>query len=123
MRLSCFCLLGITLGAVAAAQPSNSGKRAPSSTVSGHIFCADTNGPARLATVVLEPASALDNQKPETPHEDAASIETVHMTSVQTLPDGSFALKGVSPGAYYVVVSSPGYVSSLSALGFSDDDF
>ena len=84
--LSCIPLLLVTL--VLSTQRA-SAKAAPTSVVSGHVFCADTNAPARLAKVVLEPASAIDNQQPEKPEADGVG-PVVRMTSVQTLPDGTF---------------------------------
>ena len=36
-------------------------------TVSGHVYCADTNAPARMATVILQPAAGIDAIKPGQP--------------------------------------------------------
>ena len=39
----------------------------PATTVvSGHVYCADTNAPARMASVLLEPAAALEAITPGT---------------------------------------------------------
>ena len=126
MRAAVFSLLAFFFSysySILHAQPTALGRVAAASTVSGHVFCADTNAPARLAKVVLEPAGAIDNQQPEKPDVDSASSPVVRMTSVQTLPDGSFSMTGVSPGAYYVIASSPGYISPIAAVGLSDDQF
>jgi hypothetical protein len=56
-----FILVAISLAA-SAQQPE---KKSVTTTVTGHVYLADTNTPARLASVMLEPASAL----PSTPTE------------------------------------------------------
>ena len=79
-------------------------KRAPRSTVSGHVLCADTNAPARLAKVTLNP---LRNGA------DASSTATPGTT---TGLDGGFELADVPPGRYLVLVDLAGYISGISAL-------
>jgi hypothetical protein len=71
-------------------------------TVTGHVFCADTNQPARFAKVSLE---AIRNAAAT-----SSQLSGPSATSVETTLDGSFALTGVKPGAYYVVVEKEGYV-------------
>jgi hypothetical protein len=88
--------------------------QAPTGAVTGHVYLADTNGPARLATVVLEDATPLDSSS--RPSSGSASI---HMSTVKTLPDGSFAFAQVAPGTYYVHASAPGYISPLDVLALS----
>lgn len=85
-------------------------KQQATGTVTGHVYCADTNGPARLARVMLEPVSDVSNAVG--PHNTALSL----MNSVQAGLDGSFTMKGVKPGVYYVIAEMPGYLSSLSGL-------
>ena len=77
-------------------------------TVSGHVYCADTNAPARMASVILQPAEAIDAFKP-----GADNHVSSHGESVQTLLDGSFTIQHVPPGTYYVIASEPGYILSL----------
>lgn len=79
--------------------------------VSGHVYCADTNAPARMATVVLQPAAALDAINP-TQETQIAS----HGEAVETLLDGSFAIRHVTPGSYYVIASQVGYMSPVAPL-------
>jgi hypothetical protein len=83
----------------------------PTSTVSGRVFCSDTNVPARRATVMLEPVDVAEALKsgPE-PH------YSFRGERVQTALDGSFSIHRVDPGTYYVVASQPGYLSPLAAL-------
>ena len=108
-----FALLG-TFMASAQQQPV---KPAPTSAVTGHVFLSDTNGPARLATVVLEPTSAIDGYQADT-----KNGVSEHMNGISTLPDGSFAFTHVAPGSYYIHATAPGYVSSLDALGYSGEE-
>jgi hypothetical protein len=49
-------------GAARAAQNVN---KESVGTVLGHVYCADTNAPARLATVTLEPVREVDEFKPQ----------------------------------------------------------
>ena len=107
-------LLLICLGGCAAAaraQQKPAEEAAGTSMVSGRVFCADTNAPARMATVSLQPADAVDAFNPEKGESMATQAE-----AVQTLLDGSFVIPRVAPGAYYVIASLPGYVSPLSSL-------
>lgn len=80
-------------------------------TVSGHVFFADTNGPARMASVTLQPAAAIEALRSDKKPEKAISSQ-----SVQTLLDGSFTMTNVEPGTYYVIASAPGYMSPVNAL-------
>jgi hypothetical protein len=50
----------VLLPLLATAQPA--AKNA--AIVTGHVYCADTNAPARLAVVTLEPVSVLGQGKP-----------------------------------------------------------
>ena len=106
-----------TLLALAATMLSYAQNRtSPTGIVTGHVFCGDTNGPARLATVMLEPADAIDGYTSANKGGISARLD-----SVQTLTDGSFAMPHVAPGTYYVFATFPGYVSPLAALGVSAD--
>jgi hypothetical protein len=84
---------------------------AATTTVSGRVYCADTNAPARMATVVLLPAAAIDSITPGEPKNISSRGE-----AAITLLDGSFILQHVEPGTYYVIASQPGYVSPLAPL-------
>ena len=97
------------LAAATALAQSPTPSSEPTGSVTGHVFCSDTNQPARFAHVSLEPipaAAASPASKPS-PHTPSDSVST---TSVETTLDGSFALTKVKPGAYYVVVEKQGYV-------------
>jgi hypothetical protein len=103
----------LAISLVASAQQAS--KNQPTTTVTGHIYLADTNTPARLATVMLEPARALDNDPDPDPPKDRSS-RMIYTSAVQTLLDGSFTIPKVAPGAYYVIAYKSGYLSPLSTL-------
>jgi hypothetical protein len=91
-------------------------KPAVTGTVTGHVTCADTNLPARLAVVVLRPippAKIADSTKEE---------YTVEAHRVQTTLDGTFSIPNVMPGTYFVLASMAGYISPLASLGVSNED-
>ena len=101
-------LLAIPL--VASAQQTEK-KRQPTTTVTGHVHCADTNAPARLASIMLEPVRVLDSAG----HWSSRSEEEeVTMTAVETTLDGSFLIPKVVPGTYYVIAYKQGYLSPLA---------
>ncbi|HXB63135.1 MAG TPA: carboxypeptidase-like regulatory domain-containing protein [Acidobacteriaceae bacterium] len=80
-----------------------------SGTISGHVYCADTNAPARFARVILMPVRTADN-----------SGGGYSQSQVSTGLDGSFELQNVAPGMYYVMASMPGYLNPLSLVAFAD---
>ncbi|MGZ7091206.1 MAG: hypothetical protein ACXVKH_17200 [Candidatus Angelobacter sp.] len=85
-------------------------------TVSGHVFCADTNAPARMATVVLEPSDVIESIKPGEQLQANFSGE-----AVETLLDGSFIIHNVTPGTYYVIASKQGYIYPVAPLYIRGD--
>ncbi len=113
-------LLAFGACAVGTAQQAPSSSTQPAGTVTGHVSLADTNTPARMATVLLQPVmagtAAISTAGP-------GSQAPFHMTGVQTLLDGSFAFQNVAPGTYYVLASSLGYMSPAVRLGLGRSDF
>ena len=95
------CLLGFATPVVAQQKPAD--EAVATTTVSGHVYCADTNAPARMASVILQPAGAIDALKP-----GGDNHVSSHGESVETLLDGSFTIQHVPPGTYYVIASEPG---------------
>jgi hypothetical protein len=89
-------------------------------SVTGHVFCGDTNDPARFASVSLEavPAPTSPTAKPgapadsESPHAAQVSFGGGSTISVQTTLDGSFVLSKVKPGDYFVIVAQSGYIKA-----------
>ena len=103
------------LTAAAAQTPALPVRAEATGSVVGHIYCSDTNEPARFAKVFLEPVP----QEPKLTSTDAASINAVaakpstaqRTDTVSTTLDGSFSLAKVHPGAYYVIVDETGYIN------------
>ncbi len=77
-------------------------------TVYGHVFCADTQKPARFATVHLQPAKT-----------EAGSFGMGFIMAT-TGSDGSFEMNGVAPGDYYVEATLAGYVQPMRGLRAED---
>ncbi len=99
-------LLVLTTALNAAAQTATQAANAPTGTVTGHIFCADTNHPARFARVFLDPVPADADANAPKP----ATMPERTDTTMTTL-DGSYTLTHVHPGAYYVIVALSGYIN------------
>ena len=82
-------------------------------SISGHVICADTNEPARFATVMLQPAP----QRPEaTPEKRADQVVQSGPPATRTGLDGSFSFSKVKPGTYFLIADYAGYVSPLAKL-------
>jgi hypothetical protein len=104
-------LLVITITATA----QTTSRTEASGTVTGHVYCSDTNEPARFAKIFLEPVP----QEPKLTSTNAASINTApakpstaqKTDTVTTTLDGSFTITKVHAGAYYVIVDENGYIN------------
>lgn len=84
------------------------GQSADTGSVTGHIYCADTQKPARFANIRLQPVEA---------QEVRFGVRFGRGGGFATTgSDGSFRITGVSPGEYYVDVMMPGYVQPLRGL-------
>ncbi|MBS1806224.1 MAG: carboxypeptidase regulatory-like domain-containing protein [Acidobacteria bacterium] len=90
-------------------------KPAVNGVVTGHVTCADTNTPARLAYVVLRPVPAAIGKS-------TSELREVEARRVQTTLDGSFYFPKIAPGTYFVLASLAGYTSPLTAVGIGDED-
>lgn len=97
MRSLLILLLSSTLAA--AQQDGTSG------TVSGYIYCADTQHPARLAHVNLVPLPAAASSS------SSNKLQKLQQYPGDTRTNGSFLVSHVPPGDYYVSVSYPGYLT------------
>ena len=91
----------------------------PTGTVTGHVFCGDTQRPARLARVALVavPTPGGASAKAEQEAEIGSSPATDY---VETTLDGSFVLTNVKPGVYNLIVDKDGYLLPLAELSPSD---
>ena len=67
-------------------------EREATGAVTGHVYCADTNLPARFASVALEPVEIA----PERPTGQPSQQPTVKVA--QTRLDGGFSVARVKPG-------------------------
>jgi hypothetical protein len=83
-------------------------------TVTGHVYCADTQHPARFARIALVPLP------PAVTSPSAAKPTTPQQYTGETRSDGSFLVTHVPPGDYFVSVTYPGYLSP--EYQFSADD-
>ena len=73
-------------------------------SISGHVFCSDTNQPARFAILMIEPP----------PHKLAPNEQPAPSPSVRTALDGSFHFAKVKPGTYFLLAEYAGYVSPFA---------
>ncbi|MGA7313841.1 MAG: carboxypeptidase-like regulatory domain-containing protein [Silvibacterium sp.] len=87
-------------------------------TVSGRVFLDDTKGPARKATVYLQPVAALMADKP--PDHNHGAAEGDATVGVQTRFEGGFSFSHVAAGSYYVIASYPGYLSPYVPLSLAE---
>ena len=85
--------------------------------VSGAIVCSDTNLPARLINITLQPVvePARAAVKPEKPV--ARTLSTY-----RSQLDGSFVIRHVAPGRYFVIAQKPGYLSPVSQFTADEVD-
>lgn len=98
---------------IAASAQNDSAPKPATSTVTGHVYCADTNTPARLASVMLKPVRAVEEAGSNS---GSSHGERLLLTAVQTTLDGSFVIPKVAPGTYYVVAYKTGYLSPLGTF-------
>lgn len=89
-----------------------------SGRVTGHVYCGDTNGPARLANVTLQPVPAKKTKAETNAGSENADAEQT--ASVMTDLSGAFTVEHVTPGLYYVIVELPGYLNATSQ--FTDEE-
>jgi hypothetical protein len=83
-----------------------------SGSISGHVYCADTNAPARMAKVLLLPRAGSTKKNRS---EGSASLP-----GASTDFDGAFRIDNVPAGEYYIYALLPGYLDVLA--GFSEKE-
>jgi hypothetical protein len=105
-RLQAASLLCLAI-AILAALPAWS-QSADTGSVTGHVYCADTQKPARFANIRLQPVET---------QEVRFGVRFGRGSGFGTTgSDGSFHITGVSPGEYYADVMMPGYIQPLRGL-------
>jgi len=108
------CVTALLLATAATAQTHNATTPEQTGSVAGHVFCADTNQPARFAKVSLEaiadPPSSTPAASPSAASTPKPASKPPAGSNVETTLDGGFTLTKVKPGDYYVVVQKQGYV-------------
>lgn len=89
-------------------------------SVTGHVYCADTQKPARFATIRLQPVDSVEGTASTSGSGNSRIFFQRnfggHGGFATTGSDGSFRMTGVSPGDYYADVTMPGYVQPLRGL-------
>jgi hypothetical protein len=97
----------------------------PVGAVTGHVVCGDTQRPARLAEVKLVRVPTAADLKGD---QSGLMKDTAPAgDAVQTSLDGSYIVRNVKPGRYYVVVDKEGYLLPLGQfskkeLAATDDE-
>jgi hypothetical protein len=114
LRMVILRALAITL-LLSACSSAQRSEAAATGTVTGHVICADTNGPARIAHVVLQPVVDI-----APPSKTGDRPRQISAAATATLLDGSFTLPNIAPGDYYVFVEKLGYLSPFAQLSRED---
>ncbi len=84
--------------------------------ISGAVYCADTNEPARFVAVKVQSVSSLGSAPKVLEQGPADAVSTT------TGVDGAFRVDGLVPGEYLVLASLQGYMYPLARLTYSDLD-
>ena len=108
LRALCFIALIGCIDIAAAGAQNNEALGA----VTGHVICGDTQRPARLAHVLLEPIADVQSPLNTSPGYHREGI--FHLQPVNL--DGSFSIPAVPPGVYYVIAEQDGYISPLAVF-------
>jgi hypothetical protein len=84
--------------------PQQALSQQPGGTVTGHVYCGDTQRPARFADVELLQQGTTGSRGPN--YQSAGRGRTAL--------DGSFTITGVTAGDYYVAATMAGYISPVA---------
>ena len=109
---TCLLLFSAAAAATTVVHGQSGDSGSVSGSVSGHVYCADTQKPARFASVHLkmtDPGGLTIGRR----FGQGASFTT-------TGADGSFSVSNMAPGEYLVDASLPGYLQPLRGLGGED---
>lgn len=102
----------MTTAAFSHAEQLISGSNQATGSFSGHVWCNDTQAPARFATVILQHVGS------EGASGEALSSEPSFSTI--TGLNGEFLIQNIPSGKYFVLAWLPGYISPLTQLARED---
>jgi hypothetical protein len=111
VSVSCFLVSAVLAGALIQAQTADS---QGAGSVSGHVYCADTNKPARLARVTVEPVDDLRAVQVDASGNFLRRRGAATAVLTETGKDGAYSIDSLPPGQYYIVAELPGYLSPLT---------
>jgi hypothetical protein len=121
--LLCIAVAGFVVAGASAQQTD--GEHPPVGSVKGHVICGDTQRPARFAEVLLlrkpEPESPADATDARPATVEVRRKETVLLANGRSLLDGSYEIRDVPPGDYYVLVKLTGYIGPISTVETEGD--
>jgi hypothetical protein len=85
--------------------------------ISGHVYCADSQTPCRFATITIQSVPPIKSNSV------SSEVPQTHSFSASTDIDGSYEIRGVTPGEYYILGRFSGYLSpyDLASNAFSGD--
>ncbi len=104
LSLASTVVCGAQVAVSSGSQPTTEKLKPSRGVISGTVYCADTNLPARLAQIVLMPTGA-----------QAFGIQNLTTTDL----DGRFVLPKVSEGRYYIAAILTGYLNPLDDMSES----
>ena len=107
----CFFVSAVLAGTPLQAQTADS--QAPGS-VTGRVYCADTDKPARLARITIEPVDDLRAVSVDAAGNILRRRSVAVAILTQTGADGAYSIDSLPPGQYYIVAELPGYLSPLT---------
>jgi hypothetical protein len=81
-----------------------------SGTLAGRVVCSDSQAPCRFASVTIQSAP------PEQKAGESRSVTTSHSYSAATDITGSFEIREVAPGDYFVLARLEGYLCPYDEL-------
>ena len=103
------CVAGMSAQTKSVAKPE--AEPAPSfGVVSGHVYLAGSNVPARLVNVNLQPLQVQEEKATFSP----GRVTPLPFTVYQTDLAGSYTIPHVAAGLYYVIVNAPGFLSPFA---------
>lgn len=120
-----FCIaVAVLVAATSSAQQPES-ERLPVGSVKGHLICSDTQRPARFAEVLLlrkpDPESAAGASERGSTTVEVRRKDRVLLANGRSLLDGSYEIRDVPPGDYYVLAKLAGYIGPISNVETEDD--